>query len=480
VSTTLAFTFPLGRYHGNPWNRAVNEGATEWPPSPWRILRALVSTWYSRWPDLPAATLDGVLEALSAPPSYLTPHTEPGHTRHYMPNLEYKRGLSDGKKKRPKLEENDASGKELTLDPFLSVDPEAELRVRWDADLGTLQRQALAKLVELVPYLGRSESLCEARLVDEDPVPDERWWVPGPGETRLLTVTSPVSRKVLEATTTEIRKQRRLVPPGTTWTTYTSPVAETPAPTAVPQERQVTAVRFAVTGPVPIQATHGVLLADRAHKLATKKFEGSVPDPRRKEIMGTKGAATDHLHAHWIPLPDSGERGATVQHLVVWVPNGLTTSEVQALLGLGAVSGHLGSYKVSGLPDVKLLFQAAGTIDQVASELCRTSQTWRSRTPYLPVRHQKRNQAIDDYIQADIATELRYREKPTADATRMTPGPVLTDRWSLDFRRYRIQEDLARARPGARLLLRFDEPVAGPLLLGQLSHFGFGIFEPLD
>jgi CRISPR-associated protein Csb2 len=48
VSTTLAICFPAGRYHANPWDRAVNEGATEWPPSPWRILRALVATWHTR------------------------------------------------------------------------------------------------------------------------------------------------------------------------------------------------------------------------------------------------------------------------------------------------------------------------------------------------------------------------------------------------------------------------------------------------
>ncbi len=31
-----------------------------------------------------------------------------------------------------------------------------------------------------------------------------------------------------------------------------------------------------------------------------------------------------------------------------------------------------------------------------------------------------------------------------------------------------------RARPS----LEFPEPVPGPLLLGQLSHFGYGIFVP--
>ena len=40
------------------------------------------------------------------------------------------------------------------------------LLVRWDADLTADQRQVLAKLAELLPYLGRAESVCEARLLD--------------------------------------------------------------------------------------------------------------------------------------------------------------------------------------------------------------------------------------------------------------------------------------------------------------------------
>ena len=72
MSTTLAIRFPLGRYHANPWDRAVNEGATEWPPSPWRLLRALVATWHTRWPGLPASILDGLLDSLTDPA--LIPH----------------------------------------------------------------------------------------------------------------------------------------------------------------------------------------------------------------------------------------------------------------------------------------------------------------------------------------------------------------------------------------------------------------------
>jgi CRISPR-associated protein Csb2 len=41
-----------------------------------------------------------------------------------------------------------------------------------------------------------------------------------------------------------------------------------------------------------------------------------------------------------------------------------------------------------------------------------------------------------------------------------------------------MNERRERSRPGMGLRLEFDEPVPGPLMLGQLSHFGYGIFVP--
>ena len=41
-----------------------------------------------------------------------------------------------------------------------------------------------------------------------------------------------------------------------------------------------------------------------------------------------------------------------------------------------------------------------------------------------------------------------------------------------------MNERLRDARPGVGLRLEFAEPVGGPMLLGQLSHFGFGVFVP--
>jgi len=252
------------------------------------------------------------------------------------------------------------------------------------------------------------------------------------------------------------------------------------ADVAKPAAEPVTAIRFAVTGAVPVKATYGILLADEAHRLAGHALTRvGLDDPRRQEILGSNGAGTDHRHAHWIPLVIPGQEPPLVQYLVVWVPRGLQTVDVAALLSLRKMSGRRGSrengYDVRGLPPVELLFQAAGPVRQVAPELCGRARRWRSLTPYLPVRHRKR-ESLADFLMADVRTELGYRGLPSAVITPANPEPRLPDRWALEFRRYRMAENMSRSRPGLGLRLEFAEPVNGPLLLGQLSHFGYGIF----
>lgn len=485
MSTALEIRFPLGRYHANPWDRAVNEGVTEWPPSPWRILRALISAWYTRWPDLPAPVLDRLLGGLADPPSYHVPAGTRGHTRHYLPDLAHSTG--------------ETGHTDLTLDPFLSVPAMEPVVVRWETDLDPEQREILAKLAELVPYLGRAESACETRLVSDDHVPDATWWRPGAEgaeRTRLLAPGRPFSRPLLEVTTTEVRKARRTVPPGAIWVTY---ARDKPEPARAGLTRRdstdVTAVRLALLGNVPLRATSAVLLADLLHRQAGKALErDNVPDGRRQLVMGTGGARTDHQHAHWIPVPDDGNPGSFCRNVLVWVPRGLRTEELRALLSVDWIGGKPGGadgYELPGFPaELHLRLQAAGPVEQVAPELCRPSKRWVSMTPYLPVRHRK-NEPAEDYLVSDVAAELRYRPSLEATVTRVNrrfPGAGLTDHWASEFRRHRVTErrggDNRRkaawaSRPGLGLELEFDREIPGPLALGQLSHFGFGLFTPM-
>src|SRR5580693_3406900 len=90
----LELRFPAGRYHATPWGRHVNEGAVEWPPSPWRILRALIATWHlkaRRDEEIVEPVIHALADSLTRQvPVFHLPRATTAHTRHYMPYNEGK------------------------------------------------------------------------------------------------------------------------------------------------------------------------------------------------------------------------------------------------------------------------------------------------------------------------------------------------------------------------------------------------------
>jgi CRISPR-associated protein Csb2 len=153
--------------------------------------------------------------------------------------------------------------------------------------------------------------------------------------------------------------------------------------------------------------------------------------------------------------------------------------EVNAVLRVRYASGRRagGNCEVKGFPETELLLQAAGAFDAVAPELRGPARRWETLTPYLPVRHRKR-ESIEEFLDEDVTAELRYRGYPPARVERVSPDEGLSDNWAREFRKHRLKEHRDHERRGLGLVLEFAEPVTGPLLLGQLSHFGFGIFTP--
>lgn len=253
------------------------------------------------------------------------------------------------------------------------------------------------------------------------------------------------------------------------------PVAARPPRSAPPAGAGTAeALRFAVTGPRDLCATRGIVLADLLHRLVVRELDGG-----RGEIIGHAGAANGRTHAHWAPLPEAG----VVRTLLVWVPAGLSTAEVAAMLMAASRAGAAKQSRwrrvpgASDLVHLRLDLRSAGQVAMVAPELCGPVRVWRSLTRYLPVRHRKR-EALADYLTEDIRHESAYRSRRPAIVHRLGPADTETDPWASTFRRHRLKESRRRDRPGWSLRLVFDTPEPGPLLLGQLSHLGFGIFIP--
>ena len=163
---TLLLTFPARRYHATPFGHHVNEGVIEWPPSPWRLLRALLAVGYATqgWEavfsepvrSVPPPVAASLIEKLAGVlPTYTLPPAIGAHTRHYMPVARL-----DG----------DREGTTLVFDTWAQIE-KGELAVTWQVALDAAESELLGRLVGALGYLGRSESWVTARLATVDPDP---------------------------------------------------------------------------------------------------------------------------------------------------------------------------------------------------------------------------------------------------------------------------------------------------------------------
>ena len=176
----LAFEFPAGRYHATPWGRHVNEGVVEWPPSPWRIVRAFIATGFNKlgWTDVPPDATALVERLCLDPPEYWLPPAAGAHTRHYMPVY---KGSSD---------------KVIDAFAYVGTGPGAVLGLEWPVVLTENEERILDALIPRFTYLGRAESWVDARRVGAMPEGLQRCahseTAPGRGYERI-ELLAPVS-----------------------------------------------------------------------------------------------------------------------------------------------------------------------------------------------------------------------------------------------------------------------------------------------
>lgn len=512
----IAFRFPAGgRYHATAWGTHPNEGVPEWPPAPWRLLRALCAT--ARWKHSPSTSgeqprLRSLIEALAAapPPRFRLPPATAAHTRHYMP-------LGDDKTTE-------------ILDAFVQPAVDEPLIAMWDVDLPPLLREFLAALLARLSYLGRAESLCEAELLPEsaDPPPDANAWPIVPGEpprpdTQTLRLLAPIppadyaSWRARETGSTDKKSspRRREVapapvdlfealhistedwradgwsqPPGSRWVEYARPnqpfrpsvvsaAPEAPAATtaALPQ-----VARFRIQTPVKESLTECLAFGERVHTALCARSDAAPAFSGRHEGQSIPG------HEHTFILPESDERGL-LTGLVLYARMGFDTVARDALRSLPGVWSRRG-------PGIKLLLVGLGTIDEFEDlPQFRPSRVWESHTPFVPVRHIQRSRKGKPRI--DPNTGL-VRGGPEHDLRRLLaengyPRPLAIHpvealalpgrrlRWSTFRRQRRIGNGIgATGHPAFGFRIEFDRAVSGPIALGFGAHFGLGLFLPKD
>ena len=472
VNVSLAVRFPLGRYHATPWDASVNEGRVEWPPSPWRILRALVSVWKTRLTDLSEEKVMALLQNLAEePPIYWLPDTRLGHTRHYMPSLSHHMN-------------NPGKNRDLGFDSFLSINPNQELFVEFGRRIDTSQFEILSRLVGALPYLGRADSVCHARLSSDDAQLKDRLirYEPsnsGEGDLRLLVPTPCFSFDDLCESPTALRSSKRLDPPATRWVEYRkcSPLKKPARGNQLKKYSPIEAVRWYLPdqGRPPVAET--AALCEILRRAVTNRYQKKYLHPSAslsgKDKDGDR-LTDQHQHAHYLAFSSVGD--GRIDTLAIWSPGGLDEEEIEAITSLRYLytPEHL-----RRLTRYRLGLEVIGKSIIAIPELMQLdkqgTKRWKSITPYVPGRFHRKwgdHSLKMSFVAEDINRELQYRGLPTADKVIEIRNPD----WRR-FRRKRLNKPGGNRR-ALSLRLELSEPIVGPLALGALSHFGLGLFKP--
>ena len=487
----LEFQFPAGRYHATPWGRNVNEGVVEWPPSPYRLARALIDVCHRRRPGWPDERLAAVLRPLAATPVFRLPPATASHTRSFLSS-----------------NTTNTSAKQKVFDAFVVVDRRERLLAGFRCEVSQQARNDLEDLLGELNYLGRSESWIQARLLDPDAEVDPNCglaelvgsgrpmeWVEvaclkGQEEYAALPCkpvrrpkggrgrpSKPQALSWLEAirlSTSDLLAEGWSDPPAQKKLDLHRPaeaLRTRPPRRRAPSASRYAVARYALHSTVLPRITQCVPFAERARTFLMgihRKVMGGDPSMVSPLFAGKApggGPARGHKHAFFLPLDEDGD--GRIDHLMVRAPQPFSPSELEALDRFGKL------WQPGGRPDVTLVL-----VSLSADMPAMAAKQWVSATPLVIGRHHRQGRGpYVEWLNGEVRRECGFHG---------LPGPVAIewiDRTTSEGHQLRWME-FVRSRKGRRpmrghgCVLTFDEAVPGPLAIGALCHFGLGLFVP--
>ncbi|MGE5568462.1 MAG: type I-U CRISPR-associated protein Csb2 [Rhodospirillales bacterium] len=502
----LKQVFPLGRFHATSWRvNPFDDPHGEWPPSPWRLVRAVVARWYQWWREDPGragGSLDPLVQALctSSYAFHLPVRTQRGSPlRQYFP-AEF--GWNPKEKKKAAVR---SYGRSLAQDNYLCLPVDDDGAVWWflQGDLWTEElTEALNECLKRMTYFGRAETFTRI-TVEKDPTK-----APAPNCTLMVRRTSPAvpvlvpectaTRENVERVTDDSEVAKRSVPPGARFSYATPPVSAPVREIATLRKsyRETNLIQFALGWNVPPAA--------RAIVRLTAKFRGAVlkemlvlltGDPRvtwstaplhvREAVAEMAGKDPDgrpltgHRHTEYLVWREDGE----LVRLMAWRDSrAFDANEQEALLkaadrqfSWAAFDGGADLWKVRLIPLDRAVPPPPG-FDGV------TAGVWESATPYVPPRHYLRGGKlrVRESVESQIRRELSLRGFGEAEQLRVEH--VGCPEWVAVHlpRRERRQSAFIGDRRGYWFRLHFPRPVGGPIRLGHSSSFGLGLFRPKE
>lgn len=503
--------FPLGVYHalGARTTGRDSRREPEWPPSPVRLIGALLDAAHGQpggaAPDA-LTTIDELARA--APPTIHAPlaGAQPG-----ADEVAVLRGASQWAPRNPAKAEltgglslRDLAGPRAPVDKGGVAIGDQRVSFVWDdLDLTATQRALLDHLAADIAWIGTSRSPVVLRFAAEPPPDDLPHWHPqrpGTASGNARPVRVPTGRTV-EAFDLEFARRRATKPrvepsglqkPASAGVTvaYATASREDVKPPHDPEHwGQAYVLAIHADSEVRPKAPSAYLVA-RATRAALLAQFGSQGDEGDAPSLLRGRDATPH--AAIVPLPFvGGERAdGSIKGVAIVLPHARRldgdVTEIDAVEqglrrllesdGEGPGVVHLlgtGSLRLVQYDPVN---RPLATLD--LDRYTGPSATWTTVTPVVHSRWRsaKSTQALVDQAVADcshvgLPTPEHIEVLRTADLTGAPPAFI-------DRRSLRNEWLGPISGPAQHLRLTFPRPIRGPVLLGRARHFGLGLMRP--
>ena len=490
-------TFPLGRFHATPWKVfPYDDPHGEWPPSPWRLLRAVIARSYQLDRETGTPNDEGRTQLVRAFAASSIAWRLPEFTwrgpglRQYQP-AEFKRVPESAQKpgimtyKTTKVQDN-----------FWLISPECA-PIMWILESNEWPQSArnlLADCLDRMTYFGRAESITEIRRVDALPpnvaINCVLEGTPSSGSVPVLAPTRDATLEQVQALTDDPSVAKSTVPPGAQWLFAQRPVRP---PVKLPRRKRksresVSFVQFAVGARVSPPRKSIVVLTQRFRGRVIREFLGcgrsqasAAQKDKARLLMGKdadgKPLQEHHPHAYFGIHFD--ERTGRAARLMVWRSQPFTDDEQQAILKAAD-------------RELPIAFGGAGRKNPWAVRLvpldsqephprgfdAQAHRRWETATPYVPPRHVFDRQGRIKPGESPEAQLQQELDRRGFDTSRLAIA-IDSHEWTQVHRPPQVRGEPSNSdKRGYRVSLTFDAPVTGPIALGHSAHFGLGLFVP--
>ena len=525
---TLKVRFPGGRYHATPWGHHVNEGLIEWPPSPWRLLRALIASGFSsqQWTEIPPLAHQLIGKLAEVLPSFRLPEASAAHSRHFMPVGVLAKGREQTT---------------LVFDTWANIG-DGHLLIHWPCELNDDETSLLSQLATALGYLGRSESWVEAKLIADDPGlafnaephRDGMMAKPGQEQISLMAAIPPAEYQTCRLQQAELalapfplpegnkKPPAKLVkdrekavipypsdllscltkdtvwwkqhgwsqPPGSQrvlyWRRSDSLQVGVPQRSRPQHLSSITTMLLSLTTPSGNRSalppcTRTLPQAELFHRAIVGRlgngFRVHCPELTGKDEHG-RPLHDHHDHAHTIPVDLDSD--GHIDHLIVYAKMGLGDAAQRAIRTLRRTwtKGGVGDIQVAvvGHGDQEMLRQLPGKLAEVVERLLgppEGSRIWESVTPFVLPRFLKPRGK--NTLLGQTNAELTSRFFPEVES--LDIDAELTRELRHHIRKRNHGGVPSPTDTGYGLRLTFSEPLCGPLALGYAAHYGLGLFH---